>query len=55
MPGFKSNLQVQELHDVSTDSISTGRYIPNLHAGKVEKITAKHAFGMVASLFNDYN
>jgi len=42
---------VQELHGVSTDSISTGSYVQNLHFEKIEKTTAKHAFGMVASNF----
>jgi len=40
---------VQELHDVSTDSISTGRYIPILHDEKI-KNCSKACF-WIASIF----
>jgi len=29
---------------------STGRYVPNLHVEKIQKIAEKHAFGMVACI-----
>jgi len=32
-----------KLHNTSTDSLSTGRYVPNLHVEKIKKIAAKHA------------
>jgi len=32
-----------QLHKTSTDSLSTGRYVPNLHVEKIKKFAAKHA------------
>jgi len=42
-PGFLNFLLGIKLHNISTDSLSTERYIPKLHVEKFKKFAAEHA------------
>jgi len=54
-PGFLNFLLGIKLHNISTDSLSTERYVPKLHVEKIQKKCSKACFGMVAHIFYDYH